>query len=138
MRIINYTYPNVRSPYTGFESEIDRLFRAAYSDAACAAGPRQFPVDLYEDKDNAYVRAELPGVARDAIGVDVVNGALTIQATRKVAASESESVSFSRTVKLADDVDAEKVSAAYENGVLTVTLPKREEAKPRKVTVAVK
>ena len=49
-----------------------------------------------------------------------------------------ESFSFSRWVSIADEVDTAKVSAAYENGVLTVTLPKREEAKPKKITVAVK
>jgi HSP20 family protein len=99
------------------------------------------PVDLYEDKDNTYVRAELPGVNRDDINVEMVDGYLNISASRKSLAAESkgeETFSFSRCVSIPEDVHADKVGAAYENGVLTVTLPKNEEAKPRKITVAVK
>jgi len=152
MRLVRYTYPNyrsltpvlggfARSPWSGLETEIDRLFTTALGDVAgTATGPR-FPVDLYEDKDNTYVRAELPGVNRDDINVEVVDGYLTITAARKTPAADGkseESFSFSRSVSLNDAVQADKVSAAYENGMLTVTLPKREEAKPKKITVAVK
>lgn len=128
-----------RSPWAGIEGELDRLFTVALSDLA--APTARFPVDLYEDKDNTYVRAELPGVNRDDISVEVVDGQLTLTAARKTPAAEGQleqSVSFSRTLALGDAVQADKVSAAYENGVLTVTLPKREEAKPKKITVAVK
>jgi HSP20 family protein len=102
----------------------------------------RFPVDLYEDKDHTYVRAELPGLNRDDINVEMVDGYLTIAATRKTPATgegqDEENFSFSRSVAINEEVQADKVSAAYENGVLTVTLPKREEAKPKKITVAVK
>lgn len=98
----------------------------------------QFPVDLYQDKDNTYVRAELPGVTPDAINVELVNGSLSIQASRKVkSVAGEEEASFSRLVNLPDDVQADKVSAAYENGVLTVTLPVKEEAKPKKISISV-
>jgi HSP20 family protein len=152
MRLVRYTYPNyrslspafsgaARSPWSGLETEIDRLFESALGDFAGAAQPNRFPVDLYEDKDNTYVRAELPGVNRSDINVEVVDGYLTITAARKTSGAENkaeESFSFSRSVALNDAVQADQVSAAYENGVLTVTLPKREEAKPKKITVAVK
>jgi HSP20 family protein len=151
MRIVHYTYPSFRSiapvtgrfshsPWSGLETEIDRLFTSALGDLASAAPSNRFPVDLYEDKDNTFVRAELPGVNRADIAVEVVDGYLTINATRKTPAKDGQpeaSVSFNRSLQLSDEVQADKVSAAYENGVLTVTLPKREEAKPKKISVAV-
>ena len=98
----------------------------------------QFPVDLYEDAANAYVRAELPGVKREDIQVETADGVLSITATRKETAGEAEEAfSFSRSVTLPADVQSEQVTAAYENGILTVTLPKRQETKPKKVSVAV-
>lgn len=162
MRLVRYTYPTfrsfgpsyaARSPWSGLDAEISRLFDTAVAGLESAGSSARFPVDLYEDKDNVYVRAALPGVNRDEIGVEFADSALTITAERKPApatseanaeaapaqpAAEPETFSFSRSVGIAEDVQADKVSAAYENGVLTVTLPKREAAKPRKVTVAVK
>ena len=58
-----------RSPWSGLETEIDRLFDTALGDFTAGASATRFPVDLYEDKDNTYVRAELPGVVRDDINV---------------------------------------------------------------------
>jgi HSP20 family protein len=149
MTLVRYTYPNFRSvtpfvgfqrsPWSGLETEIDRLFETALSDFS-SPSPTRFPVDLYEDKDHTYVRAELPGVNRSDINVEVNDGYLTINATRKTPAAEGkeeESFSFSRAISVADDVQTDKISAAFENGVLTVTLPKREEAKPKKISVAV-
>lgn len=146
MTLVRYTYPSFRSisparrsPWFGLESEMDRLFETALADFGSASATR-FPVDLYEDQDNTYVRAELPGINRDDINVEMTEGYLTITAARKSTSEDGdeEAFSFRRAVTIADEVDSEKVSAAYENGVLTVTLPKREEAKPRKVSVAVK
>ncbi|MDB6094918.1 MAG: heat shock protein Hsp20 [Verrucomicrobia bacterium] len=147
MRIVRYNYPSYRSlvrfpadysrsPWSGFESEINRLFSAVAPSSAS-----QFPVDLYEDEGNAYVRAELPGVSRDDIQVEMTDGNLSITATRKIAATESQagqSFSLNRSLAIPADVSGDQVTAAYENGVLTVTLPKREEAKPKKITVEVK
>lgn len=153
MRLVRYTYPfrtlssaqkeSGRSPWSGLESEIDRLFETAMTDfGGSSAATRRFPIDLYEDKDSTYVRAELPGVSRDDINVEMVDGYLTISATRKTAAGESgngeSSFSFSRSVAINEPVQSGKVSAAYENGVLTVTLPKQEEVKAKKISVAVK
>lgn len=149
MRIVRYTYPNTRSlassarafprtPWSGLETEIERLFDTALSDFVGPGATDRFPVDLYEDKDNTYVRAELPGVRREDIGVEIVDGYLTITAARKTKeGDEEQSYSFSRSVSVPESVQSDKVNAAYENGVLTVTLPKKEEAKPRKISVSV-
>lgn len=158
MKIVSYHQPSAaalapfsgqsgRSPLVAFEREFDRLFQNAFSDVfslapeLAGAGTGRFPVDLYEDKDNAYVRAELPGVDRKEIAVEMVDDYLTISGVRKTFGAdgkETEAVEFSRSIAIPESVQADKVAASYENGVLTVTLPKREEAKPRKVTVEVK
>ena len=147
MRIVRYTYPTyhspvrvpatfTQSPWLSLETEFNRLFAAAQNPASGSS----FPVDLYQDEANAYVRAELPGLNREDIQVEMTEENLTITGTQKIATTEGQAeqtTSFSRSLNIPVDVSAEKVSAAYENGVLTVTLPKREEAKPKKITVAV-
>jgi HSP20 family protein len=141
MRFIQFTQNNGRGALgdrvfrQGLENEIDWLFGTALTGFAGTARNGQFPVDLYEDKENTYVRAELPGVAREAIVVEVVDRSLSIQASRKAASGEATE-SFSRVVSIPDEVQTEKVTASYVNGILTVTLPRREEAKPRKIDVS--
>jgi HSP20 family protein len=156
MRVVRYNFPSFRnpvatlgsfsrSPWSGLESEIDRLFETALGSLADPASSTRFPVDIYEDKDNTYVRAELPGINRSDINVEMVDDYLTISGTRKASsgkqgdgeAEQEQSFSFSRSVTIPEQVQSDKVTANYENGVLTVTLPKREEAKPKKVTVAI-
>lgn len=146
MRLIRYSMPVARSfypafarsPWAGLETQMDRLFEAALSETS-GAGVERFPVDLFEDANATYVRAELPGVARADIGVELVDGTLQLTAKRVVKNGErEETLELSRTINVPDSaVQADKVGASYENGVLTVTLPKREEAKPRKISVAV-
>ncbi len=146
MRLIPYTtpvtrsfYPGfARSPWAGLETQMDRLFEAALSETAGVSAER-FPVDLYEDNNATYVRAELPGVNRSDIGVELTEGTLQLTAKRTIKDGDSEeTLEFSRAITVPDHaVQADKISAAYENGVLTVTLPKREEAKPRKISVTV-
>jgi HSP20 family protein len=159
MRLVHYSYPSFRTlapslagctrlPWSGLESEINRLFENALSGFGSPA-PSHFAVDLFEDKANTYVRAALPGLNRDNINVEMTDGYLTIAATRQIPAASKgtaptgdaeaeESFSFSRAISIADDVQTDKVTAGYENGVLTVTLPKRETAQPKKITVTVK
>lgn len=150
MRLVRYTYPAFRSaspfngfqrsPWSGLEQEIDRLFATTLADFGTEAANR-FPVDVYADQDHVFVRAELPGLNRDDISVEMTDGDLTIAASRKTAGAKGEAdetFSFSRSIRIEEEVEADKVSAAYENGVLTVTLPKREAVKPKKITVAVK
>jgi HSP20 family protein len=152
MRIVRYSYPNSRrpvlssafsrAPWAGLETEIDRLFETALGDfSGTQSDAARFPVDLFEDKERTYVRAELPGVSREDVNVEIVDGYLNITATRKTPAGNDQaeqSFSLSRSLELPEEVQADQISAAYENGILTVTLPKREEAKPRKISVTVK
>jgi HSP20 family protein len=150
MRLVRYSHPAFRglaspgiahSPWSGLETEIDRLFESALNDFGSTLSSSRFPVDLYEDKDNTYVRAELPGVSRDDINVEMVDDYLTVTAARKTPAADGkgeEAFSFSRSIRIGEDVQADQVSATFENGVLTVSLPKREEAKPKKISVTVK
>lgn len=142
-RIVRYSHPRSAGHFpslanrlglTGLEAA-DRLFEAALSDFAAPAVAPRFPVDLYEDKENTYVRAELPGINRDEINVEMVDGYLNLSASRK---DGEETFSLNRSIAIPETVQADKVSATYENGVLTVTLPKQEQAKPRKVSVTVK
>ncbi len=105
------------------------------------------PVDIYETAQNEFViKAELPEMKREAIAVTVDHGTLTISGERTpgddVPADafrrlERPSGTFSRRFALPRSVDASKVAAEYKDGVLTVRLPMREEAKPRSVPVAV-
>jgi HSP20 family protein len=139
MRLVRYTYPTHRSPailpgayarppWTGLEQEIDRLFSTTLADLSTPAPEARFPVDLFEDKDNTYVRAELPGLKRDDIHIEVVEDYLTINASRKVQEKEREqSFTCSRSIRLPAEAQTDKIIAAYEHGVLTVTMPKREE-----------
>jgi HSP20 family protein len=146
MRLVRYTYPTTRSvaalnsfpsPWSGLESEIDRLFETVLGNFSSPT-PDRFPVDLYEDKDNLFVRAELPGVDRNDINVEVVENYLNVTAAQKsTEEGKDQSFSFSRSVAIPESVQADKVAAQYQDGVLTVTLPKKEEAKPRKVAVSV-
>jgi HSP20 family protein len=145
MRIIRYNHPSTRSlpplfqsPWTGLETEMDKLFENAVSNLLSAQTKGRFAVDLYEDKDNTYVRAELPGVKKEDISIELVDGYLNIQASRKSKTGDSEqSVALSRSVMVPEGTLADKISASHENGVLTILIPKKEEAKPRKISVSI-
>jgi HSP20 family protein len=149
MRFIQFTQPSGRVAVpsarfggrlavSGIENELDWLFGTALTGLAGSSRGGQFPVDLTEDKENLYVRAELPGVTRDSISVEFVDGSLTVEATLKEKSGEGQTpATFNRQVSIPDEIEADKVSAVYENGVLTVTLPRKEESKPKKIKVSV-
>jgi len=109
------------------------------------AGAGVFPlVNLTEDKENYYVRAELPGVKADELDIQVTANNVAISGERKIAVEgegtryhrrEREAGTFSRMIGLPGDVNSEKVEAKLENGILTVTVPKAEAAKPKQITV---
>ena len=149
MNLIRYHYPrttslvpsNGRSPWHGLESEFDRFFETALGELAAPVPLDRFPVDLYEDKDNSYVRAELPGLSREDIALELVNGHLSMRAEKKTTAGDGETtdaISFNRSIEVPHETQSDKISATFEHGVLTVTLPKREEAKPKKINIEVK
>ena len=128
--------------------ELDRLFEAPFGDLT--AGSQLLSgwtpaLDMYEDKDNVFVKAELPGMKREGIEVSLHEGTLSISGERKgeskhekadVYRAERFFGRFQRAVTLPVPVAADKVKAQYKDGILTVTLPKAEEAKPKAITVS--
>jgi len=152
MRLIRYSPSHYRDlpPFSGgftptswsaLETEMDRLFTASPRESALGATPAaRLPVNLYEDNANTYVRAELPGVNRADITIEVVNGMLTIAAARQNPAANGvaePALALNRSLQINDDVATDQITAAFENGMLTLTLPKREVAVPKKITVTV-
>ena len=138
-RLIRYAQPLAtsayRSPWTGLDQEINSLFASALADFVPGV-TRTIPVSVREDKDNLLVTAELPGVARDDIKVELTDDVLSLGATRKVTgAGEEQSVAFARSFTLPYAVQADKIAAELKDGVLRLTLPKAEAVKPRKITI---
>jgi HSP20 family molecular chaperone IbpA len=101
------------------------------------------PVDIYETRDGLVVLADLPGVAKDALDIRVDNNVLTIRGHARHAVPgeltyrEYELVNFFRQFELSDKVDQGRITADLKCGVLTLNLPKAEEAKPRQIEVRV-
>jgi len=104
-------------------------------------------VDVFEDKESLKIVAELPGLKPEDVKITLENSTLTLRGEKKqVAEEKTERVhryersygSFERSFSLPNTVDTDKVAASFENGVLTITLPKAEKAKPREVSVSVK
>jgi len=102
------------------------------------------PVDIFEKHDHLIIRAEIPGVQKEDVDVRIENGVLTLHGERKQEAEVTEENAyrmeriygtFTRTFSLPTTVDAAKVTATYKDGVLEVTIPKVETAKPKKVEI---
>ena len=127
--------------------EIDRLFEEPFS--LLAPGTSFYEgwtpaVDIYEDKDKYVVQAELPGMKREDIDVSLDGDTLTISGERKQEEEKKEGESyrserffgrFQRSVTLPMPIQANKIEAKYKDGVLAVTVPKSEEAKPKQIQV---
>ncbi len=104
-----------------------------------------FPLlNLTEDKDHFYIRTELPGVKTEDLEIQATGTMVSISGERKIPAEnnnaryhrrEREAGKFSRVINLGKDIDADKVSAGLANGILKITLPKSEKAKPKQITV---
>ncbi len=125
--------------------DIDRLTEQLLgTPAGTARAPRFMPMDLYRSGDHYVLHADLPGVDPGSVDVDVENSTLTIRAQRsgrteegvQWITSERFTGTFQRQLSLGEGIDTDRISATYENGVLTVTIPVAEKAKPRRITVA--
>lgn len=126
--------------------DLDRLTEQMLGvPAGSARAPRFMPMDLYRSGDHYVLHADLPGVDPGSVDVDVDNGVLTITATRTARteeatvqwiASERFTGAYMRQLSLGDGVDAERISATYHNGVLTVTIPVAERARRRRIEVS--
>jgi HSP20 family protein len=127
------------------QQEMESMFgRCGVAQRRCGSGSISPALNVWEDGDNLLVEAELPGLDLDEIEI-LVDGEdrLTIQGERRRADQENAAWhrqergygKFSREVELPHEVDIDKVTAELEQGVLTITLPKRESLKPRRIHV---
>lgn len=127
--------------------EIDRLFESPLAELARTSRLLSGwtpALDLHEDKDHFVARVELPGMKKENIDITMHDGSLSIAGERKaedklenaeVYRAERFVGRFQRTVTIPAPVDADRVNAEYHDGVLTITLPKTEEAKPKRIKV---
>jgi HSP20 family protein len=130
------------------QNEINRLFGRTYGGAETgtgASGTWVPPLDVFESGDKYVVAVELPGIEPGDVEVSVEDNTLTIKGHREFFYKDANDESFrrierrygqfTRTLTLPATAAAEKVTASFDKGVLTIEVPKREEAKPRKITV---
>jgi HSP20 family protein len=126
--------------------EFDRLAQQFFTAAQPGtwSRPTAMPVDAYRSGDEFIVVFDLPGVSPDAIDIDVERNVLTVKAERRppelgegteIQLSERPLGVFSRQLLLGDSLDTDQVQASYDNGVLLLRIPVKEQAKPRKVAV---
>jgi HSP20 family protein len=136
--------------FAQLQDRINRAFTDAYGrsdDGLMTSGAWMPPVDIYQNGEHEVVlKAELPDMSQEDIDITVDNGTLTIRGEKKLTGEVKEEQfhrierrygSFSRSFSLPQTVDTGKVGADYRNGVLTVRLPLRDEAKPRQIKVDV-
>lgn len=140
-----------------WEREMDRMMEDFFGRRARPWWPERWfktdsgeiglpAVDIFEDKDDIVVKAELPGMSKDDIVVNLTDSTLTIKGEKKKEEevkeenyyrSERSYGSFIRTLELPKEVQADKVKASFKNGVLEVRMPKTEEAKTKEIRVKV-
>lgn len=136
--------------FSTLQDRMNRLFRDSYGPEGreetlnnTSFAP---PVDVYEDEHSVNVKIEVPGVDEKDIDVRIENNVLTVHGERKFEKEEKQENfrrverqygSFTRTFTLPTTVDAEKVAASYDKGILKIALPKKAEAKPKQIKVSV-
>ena len=108
-----------------------------------AARPAVMPMDAWRDGDQFIVELDLPGIAEDSLNLDVERNVLTVHAERAGVDPHREMVSaerprgvFSRQLFLGETLDTEQIQASYHHGVLRLTIPVAERAKPRRIKIA--
>ncbi len=124
--------------------DLDRLAQQVFGSAApgTTSRPAVMPMDAWREGDSFVIEFDLPGVSPDTLDIDVERNVLTVKAERRarngdweLLASERPTGLFSRQLVLGDNLDLDKVEAAYEAGVLRLRVPVAEKAKPRKIEV---
>jgi HSP20 family protein len=148
MAIVRWTDPF--REFAQLQDRVNRAFSDAYGrsdEGLLSSGSWMPPVDIYQNGEHELVlKAELPDMTREDIDVTVDNGTLTIKGEKKLGTEVREEQfhrierrygTFSRSFSLPPTVDPGQVAAEYKNGVLSVRLPMREEAKPRQIKVDV-
>lgn len=154
MSLIRYQSPELASwpaldRWSTLRDELDSLFEmplwsgfGRQSQLFSAWTPA---LDVYQNNDNVVAMIELPGMKKEDIEISLHDGMLTISGERKTETQEGDKAErseryigkFRRSITLPTRIDANKVSASYKDGILTVTLPKAEEAKPKQIQVSV-
>ena len=137
--------------FVTLRDRMDRLFgeaagRSWPTEEGLTTGVWNPPVDVFESNDSIVLKADLPEVNKDEVDISVDGNVLTIRGERKREQEVKEKEfyrmersygTFTRSFTLPGTVDPEKIEAGFAGGVLTVTLPKREEAKPKQIRVKV-
>ena len=141
--------PAFENPFAEFDQlrrEMLRVFDAVTGDGGREISAGVFPpINITQDDSNFYVRAEVPGIKAKDLSISAMRNRVSISGKREIP-QDNEHVSyhrkeraegaFSRTLTLPGEVAADRVEARYSDGILALTLPKAEEAKPRQIAVA--
>ena len=137
-----YRFPEMIEEMNRLGRHVERHTRAP----AGFAGPcASSPLDIYDDGDSFVVSAQVPGVAPEDIDIEATTESLTLKGERKWNEVEGRKYHrreqgygvFERTIELPVPIDADKISAKYDHGILEITMPKSEAIKPRKVEISV-
>jgi HSP20 family protein len=128
-----------------FSGDLHRLFNTLFEDRNSAVQQRWMPaMDLVEADDHFLLKADLPGLAEEDVSIEVRDSALTISGERKAEHERRERGwyrversfgRFSRSLSLPEGVDPDGISASFDRGVLSVTIPKPEQRKPRRIQI---
>lgn len=141
----NYGWRSAFDELERMRQEMDRLFGQVAGRAYWPTHAGVFPlVNVTEDKDHFYIRGEIPGMKSQEINISATGRNLTISGERKIA-SEGENVryhrreredgKFSRVIALPSDIQVGKIEADYVDGILSIKIPKAEEAKPKQIII---
>jgi HSP20 family protein len=136
----------INDPFGSLSRDFDRALRGYLGESEVPAALAPYAVDVHEDADHYYVEAELPGFTKDQVDITLEDGVLSIAAERKEGAEKTPArgdplhlerrwTRFERSFTLPTAVNENAVRADLNNGVLTITLDKREEVKPRKIQI---
>jgi HSP20 family protein len=130
-------------PFRDSFRDLDRMAQLALGTAGTLARPSAMPMDAWRDGDTFRVELDLPGVDPSSIDLDVERNVVTVRAERPTRASDADLIAaerprgvFSRQLVLGDSLDTDRIQAGYDSGVLSLSIPVAERAKPRKIAIA--
>lgn len=145
MSLIRYQFPQALDRFASFRDDFNRLFDLAVRPSR-PVNDWSPALDVYDDHDGYHVSVELPGFKKEDVSISLHDGVLTLSGERKDEREQKDGETFrseryfgkfQRSVSLPSAVDATKVKATYKDGILTVDLPKAEEAKRKQIEISV-